>query len=402
MTKTQRHSSGERTIRGERGFTLLELVVVMGIFAIVMLITTSAFNLIVKQMSQQGKSTETDIASIVGLEVLRSDLQNAGYGLPWALQSALTGSKYTEITTSDAGMPLSATFWPSGKSPLTFNDAAGVPRAVQSDNTTFNLDSSGVGSKYLVVKSLDVAPGATQKKWVTVSYGDTGRNPLTTYGSDRDLVASDHVIVLRNTFIDGIPSRQLQVNGGVFSATFDHYTTLTQPHSSGDVFQVYGVDPTTDPRMPFNRADYYVNTPANKPPACAQNTGILYKAIANQGSGYTEVPLLDCVADMQVVYGAGPVGSDVCNSYTATVPGSGSAQDIRQQLKEIRVYILAHEGKKDPSFTYPSKTVPVGMDLGGGIIIGRNFDLEALIKGDWRNYRWKVYTIVVRPKNLIQ
>ena len=150
--------------------------------------------------------------------------------------------------------------------------------------------------------------------------------------------------------------------------------------------------------MPFNRADYYVSRPANISPACAPSTGVLYKAVANQTTGYTEMPLLDCVADMQVVYGIGPVGSPDVNLHQSTLPGTGTAKDIREQLKEIRLYILAHEGRKDSSFKYPDEEIEVGEDFGAGLK-GRVFNLDDLIGDGWRNYRWKVYTIVARPKN---
>lgn len=391
-------------VQDNRGYTLIELVVVMAIFSVVMMVTSSAFKTVLSQVGQQSKSIETQIGSLVGLEMLRSDLQDAGFGLPWAFQSAPAAAEYTEITASDSTMP--AALWPTGMSPRTFNDATGnVPRAVQSGNTAFNQDSASpaLGSQYLVIKSMSAAPGATQKKWINVAYSDTGKTQSDWGGAaDRDFVDEDRVIVVRNTFVDGVPSRRLAVNDGVFSSTFDEYTTLTLPHSAGDLFQVYGVDPGTDPRMPFNRADYYVSRPDKPPPACAPNTGILYKAVANQSAGFRVLPLLDCVADMQVVYGMGPVGSTEVNQHQPTLAATLSARDIREQLKEIRVYILAHEGKKDTGFSFPNQLVTVGEEF-AGVLNGRNFNLAEHIGPDvWKNYRWKVYTIVVRPKNLIQ
>ncbi len=280
---------------------------------------------------------------------------------------------------------------------------------MQSGNTTFNL-KDGVGSQYLVIKSLTVAGSnsGVQKKWLSVSYDETNtkKAPLWNDPSNiRNFSDTDRVIVLRNTFSNNVPSRQLQVNEGTgaYSTTFSHYTSLTVPHSSGDMFQVYGVDASTDLRMPFNRADYYVRQPTTMPPACAPNTGVLYKAVLKQAAngGFSEIPLLDCVADMQVVYGIGPSGSSDITFHDTTLPGTGTAQDIRQQLKEIRVYVLAHAGRKDTGYSYPNTTIDVGERFAGALK-GRSFDLEHQIGGDWRNYRWKVYPIVVRPQNLIQ
>lgn len=394
-------------LKNDHGYTLVELIVVMAIFITVMIVTTQGFLTVITQVGQQSKLMETDIGSVVGLELFRSDLQNTGYGLPWAFQATPAAANYVEAATSDDDdeMPYSATFWPTGQSPRSYNDAGtGVPRAVQSGNTTFNLQG-GIGSRYLVLKSLSIAPGTTQKKWVTVTYSDTSKNVPSWNNVERDFStasdATEKIIVLRNVFVNGVPSRSLQVTAsGNYATTFSNLTTLTLPHSAGDVFQVYGVDPATAPRAPFNRADYYVDRPENPPPACAPNTGVLYKAVLSHSAGFTETPLLDCVADMQVVYGTGPVGSTQVNLHDITLPGTGSAKDIREQLKEIRVYLLAHTGRKDTGYTHPDSVMAVGESFGGPLL-GRNFDLTQIGAG-WQNYRWKVYSIVVRPQNLIQ
>lgn len=205
------------------------------------------------------------------------------------------------------------------------------------------------------------------------------------------------------------PTRQLMATGStVFSATFGAYSTLTNPHANGDTFEVYGVNPNTNLLMPFNRADYYVKRPTtNMPTVCANNTGILYKStiIHSNGELTAGMPLLDCVADMQVVYGLDNDNTGRVNQHF-NAPANISpvtAADIRSQLREIRVYILAQEGKKDLSYNYPSQTIDVGESFDGGTtIMGRHFDLKTLIGDDYKYYRWKVYTIVVRPKNLIQ
>jgi hypothetical protein len=68
-----------------------------------------------------------------------------------------------------------------------------------------------------------------------------------------------------------------------------------------------------------------------------------------------------------------------------------TAAQIRNQVKEIQVYILSHEGQMDAAYTYPNPTILVGPTAA----LGRTFNL-----GTNRNYRWKVYTLVVRPNNL--
>jgi hypothetical protein len=72
-----------------------------------------------------------------------------------------------------------------------------------------------------------------------------------------------------------------------------------------------------------------------------------------------------------------------------------TAQQIRTQVQQVRVYILAHEGQRDPNYTYPSTTI----DLGGDVGLGRIFNLATAIP-NFQNYRWKLYTLAVKPKNL--
>jgi hypothetical protein len=104
---------------------------------------------------------------------------------------------------------------------------------------------------------------------------------------------------------------------------------------------------------------------------------------------------------MQVVYsldtGSGQI--DLHDNASLTTLGSPpTAQAIRDQVREIRIYILAQDGQKDNRFTYPNQKVTVGETL-NGTLYGREFDL-ATIGSDWSHYRWKIYTIVVQPKSL--
>jgi prepilin-type N-terminal cleavage/methylation domain-containing protein len=398
--------------QNKRGFTLVELIVVMAIFMTILMITASAFKTIVNSSTQQSKSVETQIEGIVGLEVLRADLEHAGFGLPWAMSSVT----YVEATD---GATVPASFWPVGQSPVFFNDAVSSlpgnpPRAILSGNTTFNKEAlSPIGSNYLVIKSTMAAANVTSKKWTTVSYNADGVKAIRQWGAtDRDFSSADRVIVVKNSLMTTPPTRQLMApSSTVFSATFGTYsTTLAIPHQNGDTFEIYGIHPDTNLRMPFNRADYYVKRPGNMPKSCmaSPGVGILYKATVIQG-GTTAgeltagMPLLDCVADMQVVYGLDNDGIGRVNQYLdapANTP-SPTAADIRSQLREIRVYILAQEGIKDLLFNYPSETVMVGEVL-NGIQRGRLFNLNDRLGTDYKSYRWKVYTIVVRPKNLFQ
>jgi len=397
-------------IREQRGFSLVELIIVMGIFMIIIMVTTKSFETIVTQAGQQGKSAQTQIEGIVGLEVLRADLEQAGFGLPWLFSSTPTSTAYTEV---DVGANEPVAFPSTIVSAEFFNDTSPVspPRAILNGSTMFNYDTSiNKGSQYLVLKSTVAGIEPAAKKWTSSSYTETGRT-ITTWGQDdRDLADDDRVIVIKTAFTNNLPKQQLMVKSGEFSTTFDNFTTMSNPHTPGDIFHIYGVDKPagTELRMPFNRADYYIKRPANMPATCAPNTGILYKAVASHGDGSLtpELPLLDCVADLQVTYGLDTTASGFVNDHVDTppptqAPYADQAETIRSIVKEVRVYILAQEGKRDRTYNFPNNTIRVGESF-GGITRGRDFNLEDRIGADYKHYRWKVYTIVVRPKNLIQ
>ncbi len=69
-------------IKREDGFTLIELMITMITFVIVIASVSSIFLGLLNQFKQQSKIAETSLEGLTGLEILRQDLEQAGYGLP--------------------------------------------------------------------------------------------------------------------------------------------------------------------------------------------------------------------------------------------------------------------------------------------------------------------------------
>jgi hypothetical protein len=167
--------------------------------------------------------------------------------------------------------------------------------------------------------------------------------------------------------------------------------------------------------MPFNRADYYVKIPAiGMPQRCAVGTGVLYHSTVSHGGAVSggsmvDMPLLDCVADMQVIFRLDRNGDGNLSNTNVLTDLSAhdlNAEQIRDQVKEVRVYILAQEGQKDTSYTYTFPTIApcsanqinVGSDSTVGSSLGRCFNFPGIT--NWQNYRWKIYTLVEKLQNL--
>jgi hypothetical protein len=171
---------------------------------------------------------------------------------------------------------------------------------------------------------------------------------------------------------------------------------------------VYGIEtPPNNVRRPFNRTDYFINN-ANVPTHCAPGTGVLVKVTANHANDNLSLPMpiVDCVADAQVVYYLDTNGD---GGWDQIVNANGlngfTADQIRIQVKAIRYYILTHEGGIDRTYTYPNAIVNVGVLNAAGTALlagaGRPFNINAAAFGaNWANYRWKIESIAVTPKNL--
>ncbi len=386
-------------LTSSRGFTLVELIVVMAIFMAVIIISSEAFNKILSISSQQVKSAESDTQGVIGLEVLRVDLEHAGYGLPWLMSFAAE---------FDEGQAAANSLAP-GITPNNFNDKFNassdlikVPRAIQAGTSTSD------GRDYLVIKSIIAGISDTTKKWAYVE-GVGGTSKLKTWGSN-DLTSGERVVTInaRTKALVGTSTASADFSYTLTAADMTPPVTGTanfQPQNETDMYIVYGVSPSSNLRVPYNRVDYYVKRPSaltDIPARCAKGTnskpgaGILYKAVMDHSNGtFTQYPLLECVADMQVVFNVAADGINGVDVDHSGLTGL-SAKEIRQQLKMIKVYIVAHEGGRDTSFSYANQTISVG----GGT--GRTLDLKNDVVGsdEYKFYRWKIYTLAITPKNI--
>jgi prepilin-type N-terminal cleavage/methylation domain-containing protein len=379
-------------IRKHDGFTMVELMITMVIFVVAIAAASNIFTGLLTQFKQQSSIAETNIQGIVGLEMMRSDIEQAGFGLPWDMN----GLSYNEA---------SAVKYDSSKAITadTYNDLGNPPRAV--------VVGSGPlmnGSEVLVIKATNVATNAAAYRWTyMVNAGGVTNAPMAWGPSDDNLADGDCVLVMTGT------SRKLakDLTSPSFYAEFH---TLTSAWPTGllpanNTFNlIYGIKDdcaAQAPRTPFNRADYYIKQPSTGMPSrCAPGTGVLYKGTLNHADGgLSELPLMDCVADMQIVLGLDTHNNGVDTYQYGSWPavGSTAAQTVRDQLKEVRVYLVVQEGRKDPSYIYKNptdgtQTITV-TDPNYGTL---NTLTLATMGADDIHYRWRIYTMVIKPYNL--
>ena len=361
--------------RREAGFTLIELLIGMAIGAFVLAAAVTFFVLSFRQFKVQTKIVETNVEGVLGLELFRHDLENMGFGLPWNNLVA-----YSERPGAAAVI-------------AALDDTPNAPRAVVSiDNASFTVNQSD----YLVIRSARVGMDDSAGKWTTLTQANATRPWVP---SEEDITNGDYVIVLRVGSTDA-NRRSLVTAAGSAYTTFTIAGTASfvpvEPYSANIVYGIGSVQPV----RPFNRAEYFIDDSA-VPQHCAPITGVLVKAPVAHDAGGTIgtpgnplLPLVDCVADMEVLYlldtnGDGVPEPPPVNDIRALLP---TAADVRAQVVEVRVHLLVQEGQRDDSYQAPVSSYFVGS---GGV--GRNFDISG-----YGNYRWKVYSIAVKPRNLVQ
>ena len=378
----------------------------MALFMTVLIIAAQTFNTVITLSKKYSKSEESNIEGIIGLEVLRHDLEQMGFGLYWGYLPG-SGITYGELTdASDAT-----------------NDApSNVPRAC-----VFRNNSAAFLSDMIGVKGTTVGRAKPSQLWTYISFHNVSSSSswssLPIKWPAKNLKSApnpDKVIAVRHNFNDSSDDHLLLLDSsGKFEFDFNSNGSIPVmylPTKDQQVSMVYGVgsyDASTPLRMPFNRSDFFIST-SSVPKFCAVRTGVLEKATVSHGNGgYNYIPLLDCVADMQVVLGWDVSNGGNAKSISAYSNADGSSVNgdatfsdvqgwlasplgIREHLKIIKVYILAQEGRKDPKYLYPAASMVVGNEYNGETPLTKTYTFTTA----QLQYHWKLYRVIVKPKNL--
>lgn len=404
-----------------RGFTLVELVVVMSLFIIVIALAGGSFNAVLTQASKLFSSEESNIEGVVGLELFRHDITQAGYGLA----SEAMSTAYTGEAADGQSLSLNDPFTGPPRPLMGLERSAAGCESVTTETPDGQNYLLQPCSDYLALKGTSLGNSAASKRWTFLN----STSPNVWKATASNPVDNDSVVVIGRNVATSSNAMTLQPKSSS-QFYYSYASTAFKNFSSGgsSILNVYGVG-TGTLRMPFNRVDYFVATPpttATQQVAahCAPGSGILYKGVLKHSDGLlTYIPVMDCVAGMQVVLGWDTDGDDMIDTWSnadgSVVSGTATATaiqnallspsnsgspnlsivdtglNIRNGLKTVKVYVLAQNGRKDPNYTSPS-AILIG-ESGQGAL---THTLNVSDKG-WSNYRWKLYRIVVIPKNLL-
>ncbi len=419
----------------QRGMTMVELMVSLAVVLLIIGAATTAYLKLLRSYRTQGRLAESYMANLTGLEMLRYDIEMAGFGLPATLAA---GATYLEAAAKGANNPQPP------YDPSTLNDAASVPLGPRA---FVQLDNGGANnSDVLAIKSSAANLNPTSKKWSMISRAGSVTPPYVKMwggGAKLDPVMdfaavppADMFIILDNAYqlkADTSNNWCFPFTGAAGTPPTGYYLDASVglqatvlPPSNTAVYYIYGLDNSPGAhRMPFNRVDYYLDNNSNfpKPSSCAGGTYTLYRSTISQADGtLITTPLIDCVMDFQVAFGLATNLDNNINSWVKNL-GTMKASDIQQQLREVRVFLVYQEGLGDqgnsPSFRFSGVLNLGDQDIANGIdpadypAVPNNFQpwSSAALPGALSNptpagvqlqYRWKVIEMAVKPMNLIR
>lgn len=363
-------------LTGQRGFSLPELLITMTIFSVLMTGVFSAYFSQIDHSTREYKVAESEIELGIARRIIEQDLQMSGYGLA-DVYPTIGANTFDPIPVAVANGP---------------NDT-------DSDALTLmgtalgQLNRGSQGWSYISGYDTSIPAKLNIKIWndarEDIEVGD--RVVLIEPNSKNLLINAANEWLFRYTDTAGITDIVSKI-GTSYSSELPAKGVLVYGlySSSGDDNESV----TNYPNLrPYYAVRYYLGDTGDTLGSCAPGTSSLLRGESVRDQSPIGQPLLACVLDFQTAYGLDTNGSGTIDNWTdlhAVVNGL-SRENMSEQLKRIKVYVLVQSGNRDRDYTYPLSTVRVGEGS-----LGREITLTA----EQRKYRWRLVSLSVQPRNV--
>lgn len=368
------HRTPHHGTRTAKGVTLIELMVVLAIFSIVMAGLYSAYSAQMKVGVKEYKLAESEMEFQIGKMVLGRDLFMAGYGI---------ADDYSSVTPS---------FTPR------------VAEATDGNPDTLTMVGTALGreSRATQAWSYTMVTGPT----LTTHFYPFSFPTVSFLNSQENLWQDDRIVYMNVTSrkLLGLGAGTNSVTGKSWLFQYPPQGTDPTPGPLDTGVVAYGLQAASAGSFadfPYYIVDYRLGTTGSLS-SCAPGSQNLLRSENNRiGSPNPGQPLFSCVLDFQVVFGIDTTEDGLIDCWDNG--GQTEAQGylvevLRQRVKQIKVYILVQQGKKDPAYTAsgPIRVGDATLNACGGGGVGRDVTLLATQS----NYRWRVIALSVVPRNL--
>ena len=382
-------------MKNKSGVTLVELLVVMAIFAIVTLGLVDAYKVMSKSGVREFRRSESSIENNIASTLVERDVMMAGYGI---------AEVYSQSNISIGNLPRSAS---------------------SCGNAGDNCGVNGSDTLTLMATAIAMNTRAAQG-WSYVSQIATGYTPtFQSWGDAREDIAVNDVFLMMEpnskqlVAVNGSMSDWLYTFQGIhpvsdIKSVQNNKTYTFGPLEAGTIlFGIATSATAAQVTQPGWAVQYFLNTSSVGTGNCAPGTLSLLRAESSSSMNPTSgaLPVLNCVLDFQVAFGLDTNDDGALDFWdnggviAATYSGITGPTLLNRRLKQIRLYILVQDGNMDSSYTYNNPdplyaskpdTIRVGdLSLTGGAV-GRDFKLTTA----QRAYHWKLLTFAVTPRNI--
>lgn len=266
-----------------RGFTLIEVMVALAIMSIITALTFPAFFDLLNVSKGETSSNEAHIDKIVGLELMRLDLEHANYGIG------------TNVST-----------------PSITWDATN--KILQLNSTINNTNQATIGWMLYDCTNSNRSLGITSGNLIKDKRQDSSNTCFSLLDSNRQYVATE-------TTTGSCPTGQ-----NVYTAFPIARNQTGTPCAS----------------TPYTSVQYKLSSGTNTLSDCAIGTHNLLRQV---GAGTGE-PILNCIADFAVTFDLDTNNDDVIDTPSSNTAPS-SVSDVLNQVKNIHMYALMQTGRKD-------------------------------------------------------
>ncbi len=321
-----------------KGVTLIELLVVLIIVGLILGAVYATYINLLKGFKKGTEATASEVENLVGLEVLRLDIEHMGYGLP-----------------------------DSESKPIVEWDSSSKRLVLRS--TLNNTSESTIG--YLIAKcesgELNIQIDGRE---------DSSANYVSILqASSKDFLSKGTVSGSKISLPSGVSCS----NGEIYIA-FPVRDTVYNGSSNGC-------------SVGLCEEIVYELSASNLISRCNVNTYNLVRRLGT--SSTTGEPVLNCVADWKVTFDIDQNDNGILESTETDLSSPPSTnEDIRDKLKRVNIYLLVQEGRYDPDYTFSQVT-----NCGSNkcVAIG---GIELKLPSGYENYRWKAIKLSVKPMGI--
>ena len=283
-----------------KGLTLVELLVTIVIAIVLISAVYLSYLTLFKTARQETVSSEAQIEKAVGLEIMRIDVEHAGYG----------------IATNSADLPIE------------WNGTA------------------------LTIRSVYNVTNQKTNKWGIVRCDASGNYVVIT-AKPESFTSSDYVVALK---------AEAGLTKAVFSGKLEDLCSSVTSNEYYLLFSYDGNVTNGCSDQFCNMISYYLETSSNVPKYCVVKK--VLERQSNGGGAPLMYCVADFKVRFDWDSNAdGTIDSSERNQSMTLTNSTKTASEIRQKLKGVRIYLLTQEGGYDPNYLSPSSFTVDGVTL---------------------------------------